>query len=159
MDKIKWCLEVKNGIEIVKPNPNLAEAYLKKAEESLESMRSIKNKDWKISTAYYTMYFSLYAILMKIGIKCEIHSCTIEVIKRFLDNYFNEQECKLIEKSSKTRIDAQYYINRKISDNIYTNMIKNASRFLIKCKSIVSKLNEKEIMNIRNKIIKIKEKS
>ena len=71
MDKIKWCLTAKNGLELIEPNENLAKAYLKKAEDVLRAATVLKdNKDWEISSSYYTMYFSLYAILMKIGIKC-----------------------------------------------------------------------------------------
>ena len=91
MDKIKWCAGKKGGLSLIEPNSDLAEAYIKKAEEALESMRVNTIKDWKISTAYYTLYFSLYSILTKIGIKCEIHSCTIEFAKRFLKDYFNEE--------------------------------------------------------------------
>ena len=92
MDKIKWCAGKKGGLSLIEPNSDLARAYLKKAEESLESMRVNIIKDWKISTAYYTIYFSLYAVLMKLGIKCGIHSCTIEFAKRFLREYFEELE-------------------------------------------------------------------
>ena len=84
MDKIKWCAGKKEGLSLIEPNSDLAEAYIKKAEEALESMSVNIIKDWKISTAYYTIYFSLYSILTKIGIKCEIHSCTIAFAKRFL---------------------------------------------------------------------------
>ena len=69
MDKIKWCSGKKEGLSLIESNSNLAEAYLKKAEEALESMRINVIKDWKISTAYYTIYFSLYSLLIKIGIK------------------------------------------------------------------------------------------
>src|SRR3990167_4347121 len=98
MDKIKWCLNQKGGISLLDPNSNLSEAYIKKAEEALESMRINKIRDWKISTAYYTMYFSLYAILMKIGVKCEIHSCTIEFMRRFLSVHFSRDECRFLER-------------------------------------------------------------
>ena len=84
MNKIIWCVRKKGGLSLIEPNPDLAEAYIRKAEEALESMRVNVIKDWKISTAYYTLYFSLYALLMKIGIKCEIHSCTIAFAKEFL---------------------------------------------------------------------------
>jgi len=42
MNKIKWCLEQKRGIELVEPNDNLARAYLNDAEDSLESMETSK---------------------------------------------------------------------------------------------------------------------
>lgn len=151
MDKIKWCAGKKDGLSLVEPNQDLANAYIKKAEEALESMRVNIIKDWKISTAYYTIYFSLYAILMKLGVKCEIHSCTIEFAKRFLKDYFEETELDFTEDSLKARIDSQYYIDRTVPDEQYKKMMKNAPEFLVKCKSVLIKLNEKKVNNIRDK--------
>jgi len=105
MVEIKWCLKAKNGLELVEPNSNLSEAYLKKAEDSLKSVELNKVKEWKIVTAYYASYFSVYAILMKLGIKCEIHSCTIEFAKQFLNNYFTAENLNFLEESFKARID------------------------------------------------------
>ena len=149
MDKIKWCAGKKEGLSLIEPNSNLAEAYIKKAEEALESMRVNIIKDWKISTAYYTLYFSLYAVLTKIGIKCEIHSCTIEFAKRFLGEFFSEEELNFTEDSLKARIDSQYYVDRTVPDEQYNKMIKDSPEFLVKCKSILIKLNEKKINEIR----------
>ncbi len=57
MDKLKWCLKQKNGIVLIDPNDNLAKAYFSKSADSLETMQLAKAKDWKISAAYYSMYF------------------------------------------------------------------------------------------------------
>ena len=149
MDKIKWCAGKKDGLSLIEPNSNLAEAYIKKSEEALESMRVNIIKDWKISTAYYTLYFSLYAVLTKIGIKCEIHSCTIEFAKRFLGEFFSEEELDFTEDSLKARIDSQYYVDRTVPDEQYNKMLKKAPEFLVKCKSILIKLNEKKTNEIR----------
>jgi len=151
MNKIDWCLKKKEGFKLIEPNPNLAEAYTKKAEESLKSIKINIIKDWKISTAYYTIYFSLYALLMKIGIKSEIHSCTIEFAKQFLKEYFNEEDFNFIENALKARIDSQYYINRSVPDAQYDKMIKFSPEFFVKCKSILVKLNEKKINEIRKR--------
>ena len=154
MDKIKWCVRKREGLSLIEPNSNLANAYIKKAEEALESMRVNIIKDWEISTAYYTIYFSLYATLIKIGIKCEIHSCTIEFAKRFLKDYFEETELDFAEDSLKARVDSQYYIGRTVPDEQYNKMIQKAPEFLVKCKSILIKLNEKKISEIRDKFQK-----
>ena len=129
MDKIKWCAGKREGLSLIEPNSNLAEAYTKKAEEALESMRINVIKDWKISTAYYTLYFSLYSVLTRIGIKCEIHSCTIAFAKRFLREFFSEEDIDFIEDSLKARIDSQYYIDRTVENEQYNKMIKNALSF------------------------------
>ncbi len=139
---------------MVEPNSNLAEAYIKKAEEALESLRVNVIKDWRISTAYYSAYFSIYALLIKTGIKCEIHSCTIEFAKRFLKEYFTEEELNFIEDSLKARINSQYYVDLTVPDLQYNNMVGRAPEFLVKCKSVLSKLNENKIREIRKKFQK-----
>jgi len=154
VDKIKWCAGKREGLSIIEPNSDLAEAYTKKSEEALESMRVNIIKDWKISTVYYTIYFSLYSILTKIGIRCEIHSCTIEFAKRFLKEFFSEEELDFTEDSLKARIDSQYYVDRIVPDEQYDKMIKKAPEFLVKCKSILVKLNEKKINEIRKEFQK-----
>jgi uncharacterized protein (UPF0332 family) len=154
MDKIKWCAGKKEGLYLIQSNPDLANAYIKKAEEALESMRVNIIKDWKISTAYYTIYFSLYAVLMKLGVKCEIHSCTIEFAKRFLKEYFKETDLDFTEDSLKARVDSQYYIDRTVPDEQYNKMIQKAPEYLVKCKSVIIKLNEKKVNEIRDKFQK-----
>lgn len=154
MDKIKWCAGKKEGLSLVEPNNDLANVYLKKAEEALESMRVNIIKDWKISTAYYTIYFSLYAVLTKLGVKCEIHSCTIEFAKRFLKEFFEENELDFTEDSLKARVDSQYYIDRTVPDEQYNKMMQKAPEFLVKCKSVLIKLNEKKVNEIRDKFQK-----
>ena len=149
MDKTKWCAGKNEGLSLIEPNSNLAEAYIKKAEEALGSIRVNIIKDWKISTSYYTLYFSLYSVLTKIGIKCEIHSCTIAFAKRFLREFLSEEDLDFTEDSLKARIDSQYYIDRTVTDEQYNKMVKNAPEFLVKCKSILLKINEKKINEIR----------
>ncbi len=149
MDKLRWCTGKKEGLRLVEPSHGIANAYFKKAEEALESMRINSVKDWKISTAYYAVYFSLYALLMRLGVKCEIHSCTIEFARRFLKEYFEEAELGFIEDSLKARIDSQYYIDRTVPDEQYDKMMENTPGFLVKCKSILIRLNEKKVDEIR----------
>lgn len=153
MTTIDWCKKQKNGIELVESNEGLAKAYIRKAEDSLSASLNLdNNKDWKISSLYYTMYFSVYAILMKIGIKCEIHSCTIAFTETFLKEYFTDEDIELLKKSMRARIDVQYYTDKNISESLYSAMIENAPIFIAKCKEIIIKLTEKEILEIRNKL-------
>lgn len=153
MVTIKWCIN-KGELELIEPNNNLAKAYIQKAVNSLETLRQISDKDWKISTSYYTMYFSLYSILMKIGIKCEIHSCTIEFMGKFLCGLFTQEDCELIKEGFKSRIDAQYYTDRSIPNEVYSRVTGNATRFMLKCKKIVNTITEKQINEIREKLKK-----
>ena len=70
--KIKWCLKQKKGISLIELKPHLSEAYVKEADETLENVFATTGK-WKVITAYYACYNSVYALLMKAGINCEIN--------------------------------------------------------------------------------------
>lgn len=142
-------------MRIIEPNTNLAGAYLQKAEEALESVRVNVIRDWKISTAYYAAYFSLYSVLARIGVKCEIHSCTIEFAKRFLGEFFSPEELDFIEDALRARIDAQYYVDRTVPDEQYRRMIGGTPEFLVRCKSVLPKLNEKKVNEIRRGFQKV----
>ena len=81
---LDWCK--KQGIKLIEPNNELAEEYYNNAEETLRVTNLIKDSGsnmWLATQKYYTEYLLAYSLLMKIGIKSEIHSCTIEIIKLF----------------------------------------------------------------------------
>lgn len=157
MSKLLWCLNQKNGIQLIVPNPNLSKAYMAKAQDALESIQVNIKKEWKIATAYYSIYFSLYAIMMRIGIKSEIHSCTIEFVKEYLSEFFAKDELELIEDSLKARIDAQYYIDKDIPDELFDKLVESAPIIVVTSKSILAKLNEKKINSIRDEIKDLKQ--
>ncbi|MEA3378985.1 MAG: hypothetical protein U9Q69_05115 [Nanoarchaeota archaeon] len=137
MKKIKWCLKVKKGIELVEPNDNLSKVYLNKSEDALKAAASLKgNRSWEISSNYYAMYFALYSIFLKVGVKCENHTCTLELMKNFFLTYFTKEDVKLIKDSMGLRIEAQYYLDKKISQLKYRTLIKKSPYFIIKCKDI-----------------------
>ena len=154
MDQIKWCMQQKKGIELVEPSDNLREAYLIKADEALEVLKGTDIRDWQLTTAYYTIYHSIYSLLMKIGVKCDIHSCTIEFTKRFLKDHFSPEAFELIDKAFSARIDSQYYVNRQVPDRNYELIMKKTPAFLVKCKNIV--LEQKEIIEIRARISSVR---
>jgi len=150
MDKLAWCKKQKTGIQIVESNDNLCEEYIKKAENSLRAVKSLEdNPEWQISSAYYAMYFSIYAILMKVGIKCEIHSCTLEIVKNKLKQYFSSEDIFLLEKSLSARIDVQYYVDRVVDKKFQDKMTSEASSFYSKCLEVIANMGEDEILLIR----------
>lgn len=150
MDQIRWCLNQKKGIKLAEPSDNLRDAYLIKAEEALEVLRATTIRDWQLTTAYYAMYHGVYSLLMKSGIKCEIHTCTIEFAKIFFKKHFTTDDFVLLDKAFKARNDAQYYVNRKVTNEDLQLIIKGVPAFLVKCKNII--LEQKEINEIRDKI-------
>ncbi len=153
MNKLRWCLGVKNGLELVEPNENLCNAYFKKAENALSAAATLKeNREWEISSRYYAMYFALYAILMKIGIKCENHSCTIEFMKQCLSQFFEEEDVSLLQNAMTARVDVQYYPDRTVDEKQYNEIKRKSPLFIVLCKEVYKKLNKETITEIRTKI-------
>src|SRR3989344_1608885 len=151
MVAIDWCCKNKNGIRLIEPNENLAKAYTEMAKEALIVMTDVKDKSlrWSISSCYYSMYYSLYSILQKIGIKCEIHSCTLKFMETFLLNLYSSEDLKTIEKAFELRESIQHYADRIISKEDTDLVIKQAPLFLNKSIEILSRLNQDDIGKIR----------
>lgn len=154
---IKWCCKNKDGIRLIEPNDNLALGYIEMAEAAIGTMNREKkfNMQFAISACYYSMYYSLYALLMKIGIKCEIHMCTLEFMKVFLADYYSAEDFKLISKAFNTRNTSQYYVDKIVAKEDIDFIISNAPYFLSKSKDILAKINERNIIGIRKEIDKM----
>jgi len=80
MNKLSWCLKQEKGIKMVDPNDEISAEYLKESKEDFESMGK-SNKKWGIIQAYYCCYNSVYAIIIKCGLKCEIHDCSLKMME------------------------------------------------------------------------------
>ena len=83
---MKWCLKQSKGIRLVKPSENLMKAYFQKSRNALKSMEVNAKSgitEWAVSASYYAKYFAVYALLSKIGVKCEIHDCTIALFTTY----------------------------------------------------------------------------
>lgn len=149
---LDWCKKQKKGIKLIEPNDNLAKEYIETAEETLGILKDIedKSKVWLATTKYYCEYFAVYSLLMRIGIKCEIHDCTIAVCSLLeKEGVIPSGYVKVLIKDKKLRIDNQYYLkNREVVLN-YDKVVE----FVLNIKNISLKLNREEIDRIR-KIIK-----
>ena len=86
---------------------------------------------------------------MKIGVKSELHSCTIVVIKllekeRILDFKFSG----VLEYDKELRIDNQYYLkNRPVEFDA-----RKLSELLLKVKEVLDSLSNTQIQKIRKVI-------
>jgi uncharacterized protein (UPF0332 family) len=108
---LRWCLRQERGIRLTAPSDNLVKAYLEKSRNALRSMEVNAQADieeWAVSASYYAKYFVVYALLSKIGVKCEIHDCTIALF----GSLFSTVEChhlvRELKQSKDDRVDVQY---------------------------------------------------
>lgn len=152
MAAIDWCKNQKRGIKLIEPNDNLFQEYIQTAEETLDILKIIKGKSkvWLATTKYYCEYFAVYALLMKIGIKCEIHDCTISLCGMLEGLKIIPAGFTIILQGDKQlRIDNQYYLKNRDVPVDYNKVLE----FVLKIKDISAKLKNSEIIEIRKKII------
>ena len=152
MKKISWCKKKEGGIKIQEPNDNLSKEYYENAEESLRVLRRIietKSNMWLATTKYYIEYFAVYSILTKIGIKCEIHDCTIVLVKFLEDEEIKEKgTAKILENDKELRIDNQYYLKNKEVKIDFEKL----SEFMLSIRKALDKLDDTKISELREKI-------
>ena len=160
-DNLSWCLKQKRGIRIIEPNPNLTKAYMKKAISALNTMTAalkINETDWILTTAYYARYFALYALLMKMGIKSEIHDCTINLAKLLSNNsILTDSLMEDIAKAKQTRIDTQYYVEKEQNPKTIKRQVEAARQFVLETEKAVENITPEQINNIRTQLTKLKE--
>lgn len=154
MVKISWCLRQKGGLKLVEPNARLASSYLKMSEGAVGTMNREKGENTisSISAGYYAIYYSLYAIMQKIGVKSEIHSCSIEFMKNFLMDFYAEEDIDLIEIAFFSRNTLQYYADKSVNQKDMERVWGDAYGFFVKSRGILSNLTEKKINGIREKL-------
>jgi len=157
MVSIKWCCKQKEGIKLIDPSENLSESYIKMGENALGTMNRERkyNLAFSISACYYSMYYSLYSVLMKLGVKCEIHSCTLKFMEELLKEFYTKEDMKSISKAFELRTIAQYYVDKILDTKDVDEIIKQAPLFFNNSKIILSKINEKDVERIRKEVQEI----
>jgi len=153
---LKWCLKQRNGIKITKPSENLVKAYHEKSRNSLRSMEINAKEgiqEWAISASYYAKYFAVYALLSKIGVRCEIHDCTITLFEHLFQHSLPPQIIDELRKSKEDRIETQYY-TRKITIDIDQTM-KNTKSFVLEIEKQMDGLNPEKTVQLQNDLKKL----
>ena len=154
---LTWCARKKNGIRLIPPSPNVAQGYIAKARTALSvAENSIRNEvfDWAIIASYYAQYDAAYALLMHAGIKCEIHECTIAILREIFtpQGIVTTEQCAQIEQAKEDRIDAQYYVKTPTTTQQATNALSKARILVLHMEAALEKLHEDDVAALRKRI-------
>ena len=155
-DSHSFCFKKADGLKLVNPNERLVEVYKKKSRSALNMLESAKEKqedEWILDTSYYAKYFMVYALFMKVGIKSEIHDCTIFALKSlFVEEGIVENEIyEELEKSKDLRVGALYY-DKDFGKEEILKRAKTAPEFCLKVESILDKISKEDIEKVRAKL-------
>lgn len=150
---LRWCARQDKGIRIDVQSKNLQTAFLKKSHTALQSMQVNTREgiwEWAISASYYAKYFAIYALLSRLGIKCEIHDCTIVLFGHLFGDDVPESLLEDLRQAKKDRIEAQYYIQQVPIDPKI--LVSKTKEFVIAVEEIIDGLNRQKIENLRKTI-------
>jgi len=151
--RLRWCLKQSKGIWVDKPSENLVKAYLQKSRNASKSMEVNAQAglvEWAISASYYAEYFAVYSLLSKIGVKCEIHDCTIAVFEYLFSDSVPKEILEELRDSKENRVEAQYYteeINVDLED-----VIKKTKQFVLEIEKRIDSLNGESIVKLQKKM-------
>ena len=147
---LAWCK--KQGMKLIEPNDNLAEEYFRNAEETLRVTNLISHSGsnmWLATQKYYAEYLAAYSLLMRIGVKSDIHSCTIEVIALLeRQGLIPFRLSEILENDKELRIDNQYYLkNRPVDFDA-----KALSGLLLEVRKVLDRLTPARIQKVRDSL-------
>ena len=137
----------KKKIQLVNPNENIKSAYLQRSEESLSSAKAllkIGNLKDSVALFYYSMYHCLLALMFRIGIKCENHTAAIII----LQDVFG-LDSKDIRKAKNDRVDKQYYVDFRITEEEVKETMFLAEDFIADLRDFIERLSEQDIKDYR----------
>lgn len=150
---IRWCARQKNGIKTSTESIVLQKAYLQKSRSAIKSMEINAREgvnDWAVAARYYARYDAVYALLSRLGIKCEIHDCTIALFKYLFSGKIEPALVQELERSKDDRIDAQYYTATiQINQN---KLIADTKNFVLAIEQAISNLTKSEIKSLQAEI-------
>lgn len=152
-DYLKWCADKDKGIRLVDPSENIVRAYLEKSKRAIKSMELNANADlmeWAVSASYYARYFSVYALISKIGVKCEIHDCTIALFAYLFVDSVPHNFIRELKQSKDDRVELQYYTKDAVINA--EQMFSQTKAFVLLMEEILDRLNTEKIAMLRDKV-------
>jgi uncharacterized protein (UPF0332 family) len=150
---LKWCLRQERSIRLTAPSDNLVKAYLEKSRNALRSMEVNAQADieeWAVSASYYAKYFAVYALLSKIGVKCEIHDCTIALFGYLFSTIEYHHLVRELKQSKDDRVDVQYY-SRELKIEL-ADLMQQAKQFVLQIEELIDSLNAEKVATLQQKL-------
>jgi uncharacterized protein (UPF0332 family) len=150
---LNWCLKQHKGIRLVTASENLVKAYQEKAKNALKSMEINAQAglvEWAVSASYYAKYFAVYSLLSKIGVKCEIHDCTITLFEYLFCDTVSSEIIKDLRNSKENRVETQYY-TQEIHVEL-DQVMKKTKKFVLEIDKVIDGLNSERITELQKRI-------
>lgn len=135
-------------LEIIHPTDEVKISYLKKSGSYLASAKLLLDHgryEEAVPLAYYSMYYSVMALLFRTGIKCENHAAAIILLRELFGIDESAQK-----KAKRERIDTQYYVDSMVTGLDVEDLIRAAETFNSRLLDVIDRLGNKEIFHYRS---------
>jgi uncharacterized protein (UPF0332 family) len=138
---------------LIRPNQKLAVTFMNKARNDLVVLRSIPDSDmeWRATTLYYARYHMLTALLMRIGIDCKDHNCSILIAESAFLGMMKKELFDEIKTAKKHRINLQYYTDRAVDKKEFEKNLGNVDRFVEQTTILLQSLTREKAEEIKKK--------
>lgn len=73
-------------------------------------------------------------------------------MKSYLQEFYNKDDMKMIEKAFGARINLQYYADRPVDNSVILEAKKYCKEFFVKTKDILARITEEQISQIRENL-------
>ncbi|MCL4429718.1 MAG: HEPN domain-containing protein [Chloroflexi bacterium] len=131
-------------------------AYLQKSRNALKSMdlnAQASIVEWALSASYYAKYFAVYSLFSKIGVKCEIHDCTIVLFEYLFSDSLPEEIIRDLRGSKENRVEAQYYTWEIRAD--LEEVTNKTKQFVLEIEKVIDTLNTEQLLEFQKKLKKL----
>lgn len=168
-NKVGWCLkkaekelqqsDKHRGLIKIKPDPEIVNAHIKKAEHNLKAISDFKRagySDWSASAAFYAIYHCFLAIATKSGYESRNQECTFALMYDLIETRKIKLEKSLIEEvhslnlhekhESPTIIEVreieQYGVSLSLEDTTFNKLLETTKIVLDQTKLIIEELSQ-----------------
>ena len=153
---IGWCARQRRGIRLVDGSERLRQAHRKKSRDSIRALQAVVESGvgtWAASASYYARYHAVYALFMQVGIKCEIHDCTIAAFREVFDDAVLGGLADDLAESKEIRVSTQYYEGEyDLGEGAGRRIVDRTCRFVAAVDAFADGLDGKRAAEIRARL-------
>lgn len=144
------------GIRITSPNFELSEGHIRKSDHNLvvmTDMQRLGHGDWVAIAAYYAMYHSATAVLVRIGLESKDHAATAAS----LDYFFGKDVGKELLKKFHAARDRNDMTQSLMIESRFVNKVKDARDFASRMKLVIAGMDDRIVEELAKKVRELKE--
>lgn len=163
--KVKWCLNKAEkelqihsgkhrGLVRIKPDLELVDAHIKKAEHNLRAVTDFKRtgySDWSASAVFYCVYHCFLAIIIKYGYESRNQECTFALIHSLIETGEINLDLEIVQEIHRLNTDEkhesptiieireieQYGVNLSLEDESFEKLLNIAKIIMDQTKDIL----------------------